>query len=400
MRKLQIIMMIAGITLSSLAYGQEHICPKLPENAAWAEMKMYAPSEIAIFDGNWKAKQTAGHPQLDALSGELATVMTSSRERSIFSFAFKGDKFGLLDVSGPEAGRLEIIVNGQLVKLKKVKDGNSCWYEANDKVGSYTLSRFDEHAADSYKAQYGMIKLRQGIHQVTIRVAAQKTGQSTIHLGGILLNGTPVQCHRVKGVPKLAQQLKWDQKMERFEKADLVNPPAKDLILFVGSSTIENWKTLEKEFPGKVVLNRGVSGTKTIDLINYKHRLITPYHPKQIFIYEGDNDIGYKWTPEEILEQTKRLFTIVRAEKPNAEIIFISIKPSVRRLKDKARIERTNALIKDFVGQQPNTAYADVYSVMFTADGELYPEHYRADGLHLTPKGYEVWKKVISEFIK
>lgn len=70
--------------------------------------------------------------------------------------------------------------------------------------------------------------------------------------------------------------------MKRYEKADSINPPAKDLILFVGSSTMENWKTLADDFPGKPVLNRGVSGTKTIDLINYKDRLISPYHPKQI----------------------------------------------------------------------------------------------------------------------
>ena len=50
--------------------------------------------------------------------------------------------------------------------------------------------------------------------------------------------------------------------MKRYEKADSINPPAKDLILFVGSSTMENWKTLADDFPGKPVLNRGVSGTK------------------------------------------------------------------------------------------------------------------------------------------
>ena len=53
---------------------------------------------------------------------------------------------------------------------------------------------------------------------------------------------------RIKGVPKLPQQLKWEQKMKRYEKADSINPPAKDLILFVGSSTMENWKTLAQSW--------------------------------------------------------------------------------------------------------------------------------------------------------
>lgn len=401
MRNLRMKMIVAIIaTLSSFAYGQEQMLSGLLENSAWSDMKMYAPSDFAVFDGNWKKRQTKGHEHLNQFSGTIATVMTSSREKSIFSFGFEGDRFGLLSMSGPETGCMEILVDGQLVKLKKIEEKGICWYEANDQVGNYMLNCFDTHAPGNYAPQLDVIKLKPGVHQVTIRVAAQQASQSTVYLGGIFLHGKPVQCRRIKGVPKLAQQLKWEQKMKRYEKADSINPPAKNLILFVGSSTIENWKTLQKDFPGKAVLNRGVSGTKTIDLINYKHRLITPYHPKQIFIYEGDNDIGYKWTPEEILEQIKKLFTIVREEKPEAEIIFISIKPSVRRLKDKERIEKTNALIKGFAAKQVNTGYADVYSAMFTADGNLYPEHYRSDGLHLTPEGYAVWKKVISEFIK
>lgn len=47
-----------------------------------------------------------------------------------------------------------------------------------------------------------------------------------------------------------------------------------------------------------------------------------------------------------------------------------------------------------------NTAYADVYNPMFTPKGELFPEHYREDGLHLTAEGYAVWKEVISKYIK
>ena len=69
-------------------------------------------------------------------------------------------------------------------------------------------------------------------------------------------------------------------------------------------------------------------------------------------------------------------------------------------MKDKERIEQTNALIKEFVEQQMNTAYADVYNPMFTPKGELFPEHYREDGLHLTTEGYAVWKEVISKYIK
>ncbi|PUV21434.1 GDSL-type esterase/lipase family protein [Sphingobacterium athyrii] len=198
----------------------------------------------------------------------------------------------------------------------------------------------------------------------------------------------------------LTQQQKWEQKIQRYERLDAQNPPPKNVILFVGSSTIENWKTLTDDFAGQAVLNRGVSGTKTVDLYTYRERLITPYDAKQIFIYEGDNDIGLRWSTDRIVEQFAALFGAIRKSKPHAEIIYISIKPSPRRLKDKIQIEEVNARIKQFMEQQPNTGYADVYAPMLDASGDLIPAYYRADGLHLTAEGYHIWKDVISKFIK
>jgi lysophospholipase L1-like esterase len=198
----------------------------------------------------------------------------------------------------------------------------------------------------------------------------------------------------------LTQQQKWEQKIQRYERLDEQNPPPNNLILFVGSSTIENWKTLKDDFAGQAVLNRGVSGTKTVDLYTYRDRLIAPYDAKQIFIYEGDNDIGLRWSTDRIVEQFAALFREIRKMKPHAEIIYISIKPSPRRLKDKMQIEEVNAKIEQFMEQQSHTGYADVYTRMLDANGDLIPAYYREDGLHLTAEGYHIWKDVISKFIK
>lgn len=198
----------------------------------------------------------------------------------------------------------------------------------------------------------------------------------------------------------LTQQQKWEEKIQRYERLDKQNPPPDNVILFVGSSTIENWKTLKDDFGGRAVLNRGVSGTKIIDLYTYRDRLITPYNAKQIFIYEGDNDIGLHWSTDRIVAQFAALFSEIRKTKPQAEIIYISIKPSPRRLKDKIQIEEVNARIKQFLEQQSGTAYADVYSKMLDVNGDLVPAYYREDGLHLTAEGYTIWKDVISKFIK
>lgn len=395
---------MGGTTKAMPGAPKAHICPAKPlVSDIWENAEMYVPSEIAKYDGNWKAVETVADGNLKPFSGWFDNVLVSKRRESVLHFAFEGDMFGIFDIGGPQAGRLEVIVDGELVKLKHIFEDGSDYFLANDAEGEYYLDRFSSWCEGRYRGQYVLVKVPQGSHQVTLRISSSNQDEpdkSTICLGRILLRGKPVEVKRIKGIPKLKQQLKWDTKLERYARQDADNPPKDGVILFVGSSTIENWKTLSQDFPDKYVLNRGVSGTKTIDMINYLEHLVTPYSPSQIFLYPGDNDIGYKWTPDEIMEQVKKLFTLVRAEKPDAEIVFISIKPCPRRMKDIDKIVRTNEMLKAFALSQENTAFADVFGAMLSEDGTLVPEYYRDDALHLTEKGYEVWKKVISEYIR
>ncbi|MFT4093265.1 MAG: GDSL-type esterase/lipase family protein [Niabella sp.] len=197
----------------------------------------------------------------------------------------------------------------------------------------------------------------------------------------------------------LTQREKWEQKLQAFEKKDSLYPPATNNILFVGSSTIENWKTLEKDFAGYHVLNRGVSGTKMADLYAFRKRLIQPYNAKKIFIYEGDNDIALGWDADSICNVFKNLFQYIREEKPAAHIYVISIKPSPSREKYKENLLRTNALLKAFTAQQANATYIDVYTPMLE-EGLVVPSYYRPDKLHLTEDGYKIWRSVIGLYIQ
>lgn len=406
--------------MAAITGEKAHVLPEEPlYGTRWDEASMYIPSEIAEYDGNWKEIRTADKASLKKFTGWFDTVLTSGRKESVLHFAFEGDMFGLFDIGGPESGQLEIMVDGELVKLKSCAKGGFAWYRANDADGNYLLNRFNRWCNNRYRGQYFVVEVPYGEHQITMRISSEladkrailgntedidanpeKYGKSEIFVGRILLRGKPVKVNRIKGVPKLKQQLKWDSKLENFRKQDAQNPPRDGVILFVGSSTIENWKTLSDDFPGKYILNRGISGTKTIDMVNYAEHLISPYSPSQIFLYPGDNDIGYKWEPEEILEQVKKLFSIARTEKPDAEIVIISIKPCPRRMKDIDKLVEANRLIKDFALAQKNVRYADVFTAMSGKDCEQHPEYFREDGLHLTAEGYAVWRSVIGEYIK
>lgn len=396
-------------------------CPEPLYGNTWEEVAMYRPAEICRKHGLWKEIDAKRDSRMKKFARWFDTVYTSSHPKSTLSFAFEGDMFGLFDIGGPEMGQLEIYVDGQMVHLKKSKDEGMNYQLATDLTGTHSLNRFNKLCNNRYRAQYELIKVEPGLHQVTIKLSEEKADKkkilgdkqlddieqnpekydkSYLMLGRILIRGKVAECKPVKGLPKLAQQLKWEKKIKDYMARDEEQASLENATLVVGSSSIDLWKSLESDFPGHNVIRRGVSGTKAIDLYNYRHLLIAPFNPKRIIIYEGDNEIGFKWEAEEMMEAMKKLFFEVRRMKPDAEIYLVSIKPSPIREKNLPKIQAVNALIKEFAESQPNSGYIDIHTPMLNADGSVRPELFLKDGLHPAKEGYDIWIKQFSEVIK
>jgi lysophospholipase L1-like esterase len=81
----------------------------------------------------------------------------------------------------------------------------------------------------------------------------------------------------------------------------------------------------------------------------------------------------------------------VKAGAPGARIVFVSIKPSVQRWSKWPEMQKANALVKEFTEGTAGTVFVDVTREMLGADGKPRAELFRADGLHMNAKGYEIW---------
>lgn len=185
------------------------------------------------------------------------------------------------------------------------------------------------------------------------------------------------------------------QEIAAFREKDKQSFPPKNAILFIGSSSFTKWTDVQKDFPGYTIINRGFGGSELKDVIAYADDIIFPYHPKQVVIYCGDNDLAAGVSPSEVQQRFIELFRIIRAKLPDAGIVFVSIKPSPSRANLMPADEEANALIRQFLSTWPQTAYVDVYHRMLTADGKPKPEIFLADSLHMNAKGYAIWKEAI-----
>jgi lysophospholipase L1-like esterase len=200
---------------------------------------------------------------------------------------------------------------------------------------------------------------------------------------------------------KAQQHPPFYNEIQEFKKQDSISFPPKNAILFIGSSSFQKWHDVQAYFPHETIINRGFGGSQLTDAINYANDIIIPYHPKQIVIYSGENDLAYSDTvsAKTVFNRVVTLFNIIRSSMPKEPIIYISIKPSPSRKNLMAKMEEVNRLIKFFLMTKEQAVFIDVYHLMLDKDGNPLPGIYVEDNLHMNAAGYHIWQKVIEPYL-
>lgn len=188
---------------------------------------------------------------------------------------------------------------------------------------------------------------------------------------------------------------RWEAEIRQFEVQDKIHPPKPGSILFTGSSSIRMWQTLEADFPRHAVLGRGFGGSEMSDLVHFADRIVIPYAPRHILVYEGDNDLAAGKTPEQVLKDFQNFVARVRTQLPRVRIDYIAIKPSRARWHLLDKIKATNGAIARWSRTQRRVGSIDIFTPMLSSSGELKADLFREDGLHLNAKGYALWTDII-----
>lgn len=193
---------------------------------------------------------------------------------------------------------------------------------------------------------------------------------------------------------------RWEADIRKFEEADRSNPPAPGGVLFVGSSSIVNWKTLAEDFPDMQTIRRGFGGSELSDTLHFADRIVLPYRPSTVVIYAGDNDLALGKLPEQVFMDYLALIRKIHKTLPETRIAYIAVKPSLARWKLIEKVRLVNELIRTRAARDPRLLFIDIATPMLGADGKPRPELFVQDGLHLSPAGYALWTKVVGEALR
>jgi lysophospholipase L1-like esterase/catechol 2,3-dioxygenase-like lactoylglutathione lyase family enzyme len=212
-------------------------------------------------------------------------------------------------------------------------------------------------------------------------------------------------------ITKLKEQLermtkaaKDRDQLARYAEANRqVRPPApgEPRVVFLGDSITDGWK-LDRFFPGKPYINRGISGQITGQMLGRFKADVIDLKPNAVVILAGTNDIARGVDDAAIENNLEMMYTLAKAH--GIRMLLASILPISDYHKDEnpryemskqrppERIVGLNRWIKAFC-ESKGLTYVDYYSALVDEKGFL-PADLANDGLHPNDKGREKMAQV------
>lgn len=174
-------------------------------------------------------------------------------------------------------------------------------------------------------------------------------------------------------------------------------------VVFIGASIVEFWKTADPALFGPGVVDRGISGQTSAQLLLRFSADVVALRPKLVQILVGSNDIAGNTGPMRVEDYRNNIRAMVAIAKANRiRVALASITPSARfghrpEMRPAQQIRELNAWLKSFA-KESGSAYVDYYAVLTDEAGGL-KAGLSNDQLHPNRRGYELMRPLAEKVI-
>ena len=168
-------------------------------------------------------------------------------------------------------------------------------------------------------------------------------------------------------------------------------------VLFMGDSFFDTgfWSDFYTTYGRKNAYTMGISATTTTDWEYMVERLVFPVQPKAVVIHCGTNNIfDDNKAASAATDDVKRLFNLIHANLPEADIYYFGIEPRVGR--DNSIPKAVNENIIEFADENDWLTYIDSPSWCYDTDGSVISSFFR-DGVHPTLANYAKYVKALDD---
>lgn len=187
------------------------------------------------------------------------------------------------------------------------------------------------------------------------------------------------------------------QKKHTKEIFDML--PIQDSTVIMLGNSITAGFAWHEHFKNTNILNRGIPGDNTSDILN-RLTAITKYKPQKIFLLIGVNDLLYT-PPQYVAENYRKIVRTILTQSPQTELFLESILPINNQIRNSGIANQDILKLNQYIQQiaiENNLKYIDIHSFMKNERGELNAD-LSLDGIHLNAKGYLIFANIIKKFL-
>lgn len=200
---------------------------------------------------------------------------------------------------------------------------------------------------------------------------------------------------------------KWKSSMENAVRAYEAEPIEKGQIVFYGASNFTRWSAKWKHTPLREVLlgasgkpcavNRGFGSSCAEHQLYYYPRMVRPLEPKVLVYSCFGNYRAFGYSVEETWELAQRVMVYALTDFPDIHIYLCGAQHHKNDNEEAfARMEKINALAREFVQNTPNCFFLNVSDYEPLKNPDLFVE----DGVHYNQTGYDVYADFFREALK
>jgi lysophospholipase L1-like esterase len=169
-------------------------------------------------------------------------------------------------------------------------------------------------------------------------------------------------------------------------------------VVFMGDSITEGWGVGDPSLFSRGVIDRGISGQTSPQMLVRFYQDVVALHPKAVHIMAGTNDVAGNTGPSSPDDFKNNIRAMVDLAKANhIQVVLASILPAERfpwrpDIQPAEQIRQLNKWLRQLADQR-KLVYADYYSSLTTASGGFRAE-LSNDGVHPNSDGYAAMRPI------
>ncbi len=185
----------------------------------------------------------------------------------------------------------------------------------------------------------------------------------------------------------------WKQLLELEARAVARGQGDNRLSVALGDS-LSLWLPSQRLPEGQLWLNQGISGDTTSGILQ-RLSAFAQTRPDTIYVMAGINDLRRGYSDQLILSNLRQIMRQLHQKHPEAQVVVQSILPTRYAAIPSSRIRALNQRIAA-IAQQEKVSFLDLYPYFADTQDHLN-RALTTDGLHLNPRGYQVWQVALQQ---